>query len=505
MNTPILSLLLNIFEQTNLLMRNTVFKIIIFVFCLSTSCYSQDFSSLWQGHYSYNKIIDVVSGGDKIYAAAENAIFEYDVFTGELNTITTVEGLSGEQITTIYYSEIYQSLLIGYETGLIEVYSETDADVFTVVDILEKQNITPVNKRINHFYENEGLIYISTDYGISVYDLERLEFGDTYFLGNGGSQITVKQVSILNNEIYAACLNSNGIKRADLSNPNLIDFQQWQTLINGDYYTMSTINNTVYAVRSNRVLYEIDGASINTLLLLTLPLLPLDAEVSDTNLIFSATDAVYVYDENIQLVNTFQPTADYDTSFSSAAILDEFIYIGTVDIGLLRSQISDNSLYVEIKPNGPLENDTFRLDATTQTVWATYGKYTEALNPYPLTSKGISYLYNDTWSSLPIDSLFGARELNEITPNIFNPNQVFISSFFNGLLELNNREPTILLNETNSGLESLVLPSDPNYIDIRVSASEFDRDGLLWSVTSRVDKALKSLQVIGKGIVFLAS
>jgi hypothetical protein len=44
---------------------------------------------------------------------------------------------------------------------------------------------------------------MSTDYGISVYDLERLEFGDTYFLGNGGAQITVKQVSILNNEIYA--------------------------------------------------------------------------------------------------------------------------------------------------------------------------------------------------------------------------------------------------------------------------------------------------------------
>ena len=134
----ILSLLLNIFEPTNLVMNWIVFKIFLFVFGLSISCYSQDFSSLWQGHYSYNSIVDVVSGENKIYAAAQNAIFQYDVLTNGLNTITTVEGLSGEQITTIYYSDLYQYLLIGYETGLIEVYSETDESVLAVVDILDK-------------------------------------------------------------------------------------------------------------------------------------------------------------------------------------------------------------------------------------------------------------------------------------------------------------------------------------------------------------------------------
>jgi len=266
-------------------MVKTVYKIFLLVFGLSAFCYSQDASSLWEGHYSYSNIIDVVSGENKIYGAAQNAVFEYDVITTELKTITTINGLSGEQITTIYYSELYQSLLIGYETGLIEVYSEIDETVLTVVDILEKQNITPANKRINHFFENDGVIYISTDYGISLYDLEGLEFGDTYFIGNGGSQIPVKQVSILNDEIYAACLDNNGIKKADLNNPNLIDFQQWQTIITGDYYTMSTLNNAIYSVRSNRALYQINGASITTLF--TLPLLPSDAEVTDSNLIFS--------------------------------------------------------------------------------------------------------------------------------------------------------------------------------------------------------------------------
>ncbi|WP_178990964.1 type IX secretion system anionic LPS delivery protein PorZ [Winogradskyella schleiferi] len=471
-------------------MRKTILKISIILFWFSASSFSQDFSSLWQAHYSYNNIVDVVSGENKIYAAAQNAVFEYDTSTNEITTITTIDGLSGEQITTIYYSEVYQYLVIGYETGLIELYSETEREVLTVVDILEKQNITPVNKRINHFYENEGLVYISTDYGVSIYDLERLEFGDTYFLGDGGSQITVKQVSILNNEIYVACLNNNGVKKADLTNPNLIDFGQWQTIIIGNYQTMNTVNNKIYAVRSNNVIYEIDGVSINTPI--TLPLSPLDADVSGSNLIYSTTNAIYVYNENIQLVNTFQPNTDFDSDFTSAITLNESIYIGTQSLGVLSNSVSNTEIYTEILPNGPLFNETFRLNAETNVVWTSFGDYTIDLDPSPLRSRGLSYFRNDVWESIPYDDVFGAKNLSQISINPFMSNQVFISSFQDGILEINNFEPTTFYDETNSGLESLVLPGSPNFRSLRVSATKFDANGLLWSVTARLFEPLKS-------------
>lgn len=471
-------------------MNKTVFNILIIAFLIAFKSYCQDFSTLWQSHYSYNDIVDVVHGNNKIYGAAQNAVFEYDTFSEELKTITTVEGLSGQQITTIYYSEVYQNVLIGYESGLIEVYSETDQSVLSVVDILEKQNITPVNKRINHFFENDGLIYISTDFGISVYDLERLEFGDTYFLGNGGEQITVNQVTILNNQIYAACLNNNGIKRGDIDNPNLIDFAQWETVITGDFFTMNAVNNKLYSVRSNRVLHEIDGATINTLV--TFPVIPSDTEVSNSNYIVSTISNVYVYDENIQLINTFQDNEDFDTTFTSATILGDFIYLGSQNFGVLRSLVADNTSYTEIKPNGPLFNEVFRIDAESEIVWASFGDFTESFNPSPTRRRGLSYLREDVWESIPYDSVFGARNLSEIASNPFNPNQVFVSSFQDGLLEINDFSPTILYNQNNSGLESLVVPGNPNAISIRVSASVFDRNGLLWSLTSRAPNPLKS-------------
>lgn len=471
-------------------MRKTVLKTLFLVIGLLFKSHSQDFSSLWTGHYSYNDIVDVVNGDNSIYAAAQNAVFRYDNSTEELETITTVNGLSGEQITTIYYSEVFQNLLIGYETGLIEVYSETDDSVLSVVDILEKDNITPINKRINHFYENEGLIYIATNFGVSVYDLERLEFGDTYFLGNGGAEITVNQVAVLNNEIFAACSDNNGLKKADLNNPNLIDFQQWSTILPGNFVTINSLLDKGYTIREDRALFEIDGTITSQLFILNQ--LPEDTEVSDSNLIISTSDRIYIYDSNIQLVNTFQPNGDFTTELTSATQIEDFVFVGTRDFGILRSIVSDNTLYTEIKPNGPLFNEVFRINAETEIIWASFGDYTEAFDPSPVRQRGISYIQNEVWKSIPFDSVFGARNLSQISTNPFNPSQVFISSFQDGILEINDLEPTILLNQNNSGLESLILPGAPDFVSIRVSASTFDNNGVLWTMTSRAPNPLKS-------------
>ena len=68
----------------------------------------------------------------------------------------------------------YDLFVIGYENGLIEVVIDDEEDILTVVDILDKPTIPPDRKRINHFNEYNGNLYISTQYGISVFDLAAL-------------------------------------------------------------------------------------------------------------------------------------------------------------------------------------------------------------------------------------------------------------------------------------------------------------------------------------------
>ena len=119
--------------------------LLIYVFPLLP--FAQDFSALWEGHFSFYNIKDVTQGNNKIYAAAENAIFSYDIQTKELEELTTIYGLSGELISTIHYSEVYELLIIGYENGLIEIAFDKDDDILTVVDIIEKPTQPPLAGR----------------------------------------------------------------------------------------------------------------------------------------------------------------------------------------------------------------------------------------------------------------------------------------------------------------------------------------------------------------------
>ncbi|RIA08368.1 hypothetical protein OE09_0180 [Flavobacteriaceae bacterium MAR_2010_72] len=465
---------------------------ITLILFLTTSliCFSQDYSALWEGYFSYYNIKDITQGNNKIYAAAENAIFSYDLDTQELQNITTINGLSGETITKIKYSEAYQLLIIGYQNGLIEIVSETDDEVLSVVDILDKVTIAPNLKRINHFNEQNGLVYISTNYGISVYDFNRLEFGDTYFIGSGGSQIPVNQTTVYNDMLYAACGNNNAIKKAALSNPNLIDYQQWQTIGTGEYNAIQTVGNNLYTLRPNRTFYQIVNDNLNQIF--TYQDLPLDVREDNSNLVVTTSNNVFVYDDSYGLLSTASINSEFNTSFSSATITEEHIYIGTSSFGVLQTEFINPNTYQVIRPDGPLRNNAFKINSRFDKLWVTFGDYDVFHNPFPLRQYGLSIYRGEEWKNIPYDSLLMARNLTYTAINPFNPNQVFISATHDGLLELGNEEAKTLYNQSNSGLESLYDPSSPSFLSIRVSGSQFDLNGVLWTVTARIENPLKS-------------
>ncbi len=466
-------------------------RLIIFAIFLSPLLqFSQDFSALWEGHFSYNNIKDVSQGNNKIYAAAENAIFSLDIQTNELEELNTVNGLSGETISTIYYSEVYELLVIGYENGLIEVAFDNDDKILSVVDIVDKPTIPPTDKRINHINGYQNVIYISTNYGISVFDLERLEFGDTYFIGNGGSQIEVNQTTIFGDYIYAACMDGTGIRKALVTSPNLIDYQNWQLINSGDWLSIESQSDKLYAIGTNRRIYQI----INDVLTETFVYAdtPLDMRSVNSNLIVTTHNSVFVYDINFNIISQASIDPSFDTQYNSAVVDLENIYIGTKDFGVLKTPLVNPVTFEEIHPDGPLLNSPFSLEAESNGLWVTFGDHTVRYNPSPLRNYGVSHLQDQIWKNIPFDSLFNLRNLNRISINPFNTEQVFINSFQDGILEIINNEPIIRYDQTNSDLESVVLPGSPNFVSLRLSGSTFDRSGLLWTATCLINKPLKS-------------
>ncbi len=464
--------------------------ITFFVFLLSLQQFSQDFSATWTGHFSYNNIKDMSYGNNKIYAAAENAIFSLDPQTDEIQEFTTVNGLSGETISTIYYSEVYELMIIGYENGLIEIAFDNEDDILSIVDILDKPTISPDNKRINHFNSYENLIYISTNFGISVFDLEKLEFGDTYLIGNGGSQIRVNQTTIFGDFIYAACEDGSGIRKGQVMSPNLIDFQNWQLVTSGNWLSIETQVDQLYAIGTNRRIYQIVNDVLSEAFLYSDR--PVDMRVINDNLVVTTTNNVYVYDTAFNVISQVSIDPTFTTQYTAAIVDLDHVYVGTKDFGVLKTPLANPVVLEEIHPEGPLLNTPFSLETESNGVWVTFGDFTQSYNPSPLREYGVSHLTDETWKNIPYDSLFDSKNLNRISINPLNPEQVFISSFQDGLLEINNDTPTIRYDQTNSGLESLVLPGSPDFVSLRVSGSTFDENGLLWTITSLTERPLKS-------------
>ena len=93
----------------------------------------------------------------------------------------------------------------------------------------------------------------------------------------------------------------------------------------------------------------------------------------------------------------------------------------------------------------------------------------------------------------------GAKAISRISVNPNNENQVYASSFFSGLLKIENDIPTFLYNQNNSSLQQLIDPSNPNYRnDVRINGTAFDKSGNLWVNNSLVDRGLSVLKTNGQ-------
>lgn len=472
-------------------MRKT-FLYILFLIIIQNS-FSQSKLS-WQGYFSYNEIKDVSVAGTVVVAASENALFSKNPLTNSIKTTTTIDGLSGQTISTIHYSEVSKKTLVGYENGLMIVINEKDGSILRVVDIINKQLPSGI-KKINHFMEYNGLIYVSCDFGIVQFNLTTSQFGDTYFIGDGGAEISVKQTAFFNGFIYAA--TSSGIRRANSNNANLVDYNQWAIVNSGDWSSVETLDSELIAINSAGYIHRYNSNVFVGFLQLQMP--STDMRAVNHNLFITTPNKVYIYNNQMILSRLISDTqvSDVGLNFTCATSLGDVISIGTKENGLFSSSLSIATSFENNMPAGPLRNNVFALDVTPNVLWAVYGDYSSNLNPYPLDSYGVSKLGENGWLNIPYNEVLDAKSIVNILINPNDENQVYASSYFSGLLKIENDKPSFLYNEKNSGLETLTFVG-PNYIDVRINGSAFDKSGNLWLTNNMIENGLKVLKTNGQ-------
>ncbi|WP_221406609.1 T9SS type A sorting domain-containing protein [Roseivirga sp. 4D4] len=298
----------------------------------------------WRTHFSYSNVKEVTSGDNKVFAATENAIFYYDLEDNSLNLINKNTGLSGVGIGTIYFNPDNDQLIIAYQNGNIDFWSNGQVETITTISEAE----TTVDKRLRDVQKFDDQLYISGDLGIVVYDLSRNEITESYQnLGPNGTELIVYQTAFANDSIYAA--TNSGILSASLAeNINRQDFNNWKRTLTGipfQYIVQS--GNSIYASADADVFSYGTGTwtfgqNFNQ------PIVELN--LPDASTLFVLTETALWLDDG----NGFskQLDAESEQEFTGLEQFNNQIWLGSSDQGLLRY----NTLSTppsSLKPAGP--------------------------------------------------------------------------------------------------------------------------------------------------------
>lgn len=477
-------------------MKNFFWIVVLFIFPFENI--SQNL--LWQGYFSYNEVRDLSESENRLFAACETALFSKNRSTNEIKTVNTVDGLSGETISTVYHSQQYNRTFVGHNNGLLIMINEATEEITLLVGIRDQAGgIPPNKKKINHIYEYNDKLYISTDFALVEFKLTDFTFGDTFYISPTGAQAEVLETTVLNEEIYAVTLN-HGIRQAPLSNPNLVNFNAWQTFYGDFWKGIVTFNNQLVAINSNNILYRFNGTNPIAILNVGQPFV--DLRSRGDKLVATTSSRVVVMNESFAQIVTVQSSSipDLTLTFTSGTIIGDSIYIGTFENGVIETTITNSSLFEVLLPQGPNKNNIFSITITPSgTLWATFGDYSQFNNPYPLDEFGISKLSQEEWLNIPYEELLEAKSIVRVTVDPSNENIVYASSYFSGLLKLEDDVATTIYNTTNSGLQSLVIPGNPTYgPDIRVEQTAFDKDGNLWVSNGLIANMLKVFRTNGQ-------
>ena len=455
-----------------------------------------DYSASWEDFYSYNNVKDFTKVDAIIYALTDNAIFTYDVLSGEINKLSSVQGLSGETTSTIYYNETFKRVVIGYENGLVEVV-DSDGSITISSDIVNFNQSG--EKSINHISEFNNKLYLSTPFAVVEYDIDKLEFGDTYFIGNNSSSIRINETIISNNILYA--VTEIGIFKADITSNLLIDYNNWQQLFNGRDFKGISFLEGLYVVENSK-LFAFDGTNLTEKVSFNEEIKSIKSTA--THLSISLDKQVKVFDVFMNLVAEFSSNIDYDYSLNTTFFEDDTAFLGTKEFGILETTISEPTAYLEIHPEGPLSNDVFSITAKNNKIWVVYGGYSSTFTPLNVRN-GFSNFNGENWTNIKFNSDL-PDDLVDVTIDPNHENRVYISALgvsndintkpTGGLLVIEDNVLVETYNHLNSSFTPIVV-SLPT-INIRVSGAVFDSNGNLWATNYETDEELIKLSANGQ-------
>ena len=440
--------------------------------CFAHCALAQSAMGSWRTHISYTNISQITQSHDKVYGISAGALFSVDKNDNIVETYSKTYGLNDNNIRIIEYSDFNNLLFIAYKNSNIDLMSE-DGDIVNISDIYRK-NMSG-SKQINHIYFCDNLAYLSCDFGITILDLDKQEFTETYVVGDAGSTEKVLKTNILDSDIYA--LTENNILIGNTSN-NLINYQNWNKLQIPDPTSknvdMYLTQNGIYLLKANNTLYKYADNSWTKY------------KSAITNLTIS-NDAIFLTDTANQISMIDGQTETIIAENSIDALFDKSKNtVWFFSNYVLTSKNLTNETYNYFVPNGPESNTSWRLKYSDGRIFSIPGGRW-ATNYY--TPASLSIYENNSWKKYDTyyfvsrtETTYDSYDLVDIAINPNDNTNFWVASYGVGIYEFRNDELYKFHHCDNSGLNTIFPQGSQKeiYNYIRTDGMTYDDKGNLW-------------------------
>lgn len=392
----------------------------------------------WRVHLSFNKLTSLAVAPDQVYTSNDIGLMILNKADQQISQVSKIDGLSGATITTLAYDAQRSALVIGFQNGLLNILNGNRISIYNG---LANSIALSGSRAINNITINGSLAFLSTDFGVVVFDMDKNELRETYRdLGETGEALRIFQSVVHQDSLFLA--TENGVLAGSLNGTsNLLDFRSWKRYTQGDLnnsiQAVTEFNGQLYAAINAMGIYKLqNGLWVQQSFLQNQSFNSLSS--SSANLIVTTAEKVWVTNGS-----TITEAAAGSLVNPSMAIqeTDETIWIADDKSGLVAFA---NGAVTKVKTNGPSSNSMWRSTYSNDRIIVSKGGYNSSLLPLNKLSNVDQFL-NGQWSILP------TTLTTDITDQAKTFNATFISTFGSGLERITN-ENTLIFDHTNSPL-----------------------------------------------------
>ncbi len=479
--------------------------LVFFEIVLFYNIYAQDNLAIgqWRSHLPYTTGQWVTQSESTVYYATEWSVLLLDKEERSTDYLTTVEGLSNTGIRLIKYNDRSNILIVVYNNSVIDLVKEKE--IVTLNQVRNFQGIVGEKVVYDISVENDSIVYLSGNYGVS-----KLNIRSNRFLFTTFTDVDTRSAQVFENQLYIA--TDKGVYRTPVSNPSIEDFTTWQLLGTTQGFpaayssvSMTIFNNRLYMDVENTLFYWQNNQLKQVRSEPGFRLQFLSAEGAHLlvgyRCVSGCSRGKVLYFDAAENVGTL--AADC-VDAPSYAVEDQQGRVWLGDVGrnfrMINTLKDANCTFINI--NSPYSQYSRELTVYKNQLWLASGGVNQVFS-YLFLDHGFASLIDGQWT---VYNRHNRIELRGEAPNDVNDDlfdfltvavhpdngKVYAGSYLEGLVEFDGTNMK-LYNDKNSTLNNAV----GDAARTRISGLAFDEDDNLWVSNHSAERPISVLKADG--------